>query len=116
MTRAVAALVMTGSKRRIVVDLCAGRTETARKRTRSRGKSVLPAATLARGPRFFTWLDASGRQIGETHIDWRKRLGLGDFDERLATQFEHGDEIHDDDRHAPGGVEQVGEFDEARVL
>jgi hypothetical protein len=36
--RAAASLVMTGSKRGIVVDLCAGRTGT----TRSRRKSNMP--------------------------------------------------------------------------
>ncbi len=58
----------------------------------------------------------SSGQIGEPHVDRRERLGLRDLDERFAREFEHRDEIDDDDGHAARRVEQIGELHEARVL
>jgi hypothetical protein len=55
-------------------------------------------------------------RVGQAHVDGREGLGLGDLDQRLLGQLQHGDEGHHQHRARRGGVEQVLELDKAPAL
>ena len=56
------------------------------------------------------------RLVGQPDVDGCERLGLGDLHQRFPGQLQHGDEGHDDDRHALADVEEVLELQEAAGL
>jgi hypothetical protein len=53
----------------------------------------------------------SAWRVGQTDVNRGERFGLRDLDQGFLAQFEQGDEVDDDDRHATRWIEQVGEFD-----
>ena len=57
-----------------------------------------------------------GRLVGEPHVDGREGLGLCDLEQALFGQLQQGDEGDDQDRGAPGHVEQLLELDKALAL
>src|SRR5690606_28192711 len=58
--------------------------------------------------------------VRQAHINGRVGLGLGDFQQRFARQFEHGDEMYHHHRHrrafADAFHEQLAELDETHIV